>query len=73
MVNTLVDLFKQLGQENSEGEIEAFINNHKLLKGEILSQAPFWNASQAEFIRKAWLDDSDWVGAIDELNNRLRD
>lgn len=65
-------LFAQLGLPNSDQDIEKFIAQHQIEGARIeLQSAPFWNASQAEFIREALQADSDWAERVDELNNRL--
>ena len=64
-------LFKQLGLPNSQQEIDAFLAAHRLAQGQALVDAPFWNAAQAEFLREALDDDSDWAEEVDELACRL--
>jgi hypothetical protein len=36
-----------------------------------LHEAPFWTPSQAEFLRDAVCEDSDWAEVVDELNAGL--
>jgi hypothetical protein len=67
-------LFLQLGLPNRLEDIQSFIESHKGLAGDIrLSQANFWNPSQAAFLHEAIEEDSDWCEIVDELDNRLRD
>lgn len=70
----LADLFAQLGLPNSPKDIEAFVRRHRPLpQAELLSQASFWNPSQAAFLRDAIRQDSVWAEVVDELNLLLRD
>ncbi|MCY1288070.1 hypothetical protein D3C76_604060 [compost metagenome] len=69
--HTLGELFKQLGLPNGKGEIDAFLGQHRLADGQALADAPFWNEAQAQFIREALEDDSDWAEEVDELAVRL--
>ncbi len=71
--HNLSTLFQQLGLSGDARAIEDFIAAHMPLPEAVeLSEAPFWNKSQAEFIRSAWEDDADWAETVDELNVRLR-
>lgn len=67
-------LFAQLGLPNSAPDIWQFIRLHRpLAQAFNLSEAPFWNAGQAAFLREQWKQDSgDWCGQIDQLNAMLR-
>ena len=70
---TLSDLFTQLGLAMEEAEIDAFIDKNKgLAKATRIEDADFWNASQADFIRSALIEDAEWAEVIDQLNSRLR-
>ncbi len=64
-------LFVQLGLNSSNEAIAEFISSHKLKGSERIDQADFWTPAQAEFFRESWLDDSDWVGVIEQLNTVL--
>lgn len=70
----LPELFAQLGLPNSPAEIASFVRKHRPLPQDLnLSEAPFWNAGQASFLREQWhQDDGDWVMQIDQLNTMLR-
>lgn len=71
-VHPLQELFQQLGLGSSSEEVETFINMHAPLRDDIeLADAPFWNPSQAAFLREALNDDDDWCEVIDELNRSL--
>ena len=65
--HNLSGLFKQLGLANGKTEIEAFLREHRLAKGQALPKAPFWNKAQAQFLSEALADDSDWAELADEL------
>lgn len=70
---TLNDLFLQLGLNNLETDIDAFIETHKGLASSVkLEDASFWTAQQSEFIANALFEDAEWAELIDQLNNRLR-
>lgn len=69
---TLNELFTQLGLDSSKDAIQSFINDHQLNELESLEKASFLTPNQKNFITDAWLKDSDWVGAIDELNVALQ-
>ena len=63
----LNNLFLQLGLPGEAQAIDAFLAGHRLHAGTALAQAPFWSPAQAEFLREALADDSDWAEAADEL------
>ena len=68
------DLFAQLGLPNSPEAIASFLEKHRPLPNDVLlADAPFWDASQAEFIREKRLQDSpEWIQVIDQLSEALR-
>lgn len=71
--HNLEELFSQLGLENQQADIEAFISQHSPLKLNcLLHQADFWNTSQANFLKEAVEDDADWVDAVNHLDTLLR-
>ncbi|MFO6422912.1 DUF2789 domain-containing protein [Motilimonas sp. KMU-193] len=69
---TMSSLFAQLGLANDEMSIQRFSHQHPLDNNTLLADAPFWNDSQAEFIREQIWQDSDWVEVIDQLDLMLR-
>ncbi|WP_409523223.1 DUF2789 domain-containing protein [Nitrincola sp. MINF-07-Sa-05] len=72
--HNLKTLFEQLGLPAEDGQIDQFIKTHKLFSSEVrLESATFWTSSQADFLRDAISNDSDWAEIVDELNARLRD
>lgn len=66
-------LFKQLGLPDDAQSIDQFITSHSPLKGDIkLVDAPFWTDAQRQFLKDAFLEDSDWIITVDQLNEALR-
>lgn len=71
--HSMVNLFQQLGLPSEPDKIDDFISRHRCLHDAVsLDAAPFWSDSQAEFIREALQEDSDWAEAVDQLDARLR-
>ncbi len=71
--HSMHNLFEQLGLASGEQEVEQFIRTHRLFSQDVrLDQATFWTESQAEFLREAFDEDSDWCEVVDELDSRLR-
>ena len=67
------ELFAQLGLANDPAVIERFIAEHAPLAGDVrLEDAPFWTAAQAQFLREAMSEDSDWAELADQRNTALR-
>lgn len=72
-LHTLNNLFAQLGLPSDASAIERFIIAHSPLPPAVcLSEAPFWTASQANFLREEILKDADWAEVVDGLNELLR-
>ncbi|MCW8125030.1 DUF2789 domain-containing protein [Microbulbifer halophilus] len=70
--HSLNDLFAQLGLDADDAAIEAFLEHHHLSGQQHLSEAPFWSEGQRRFLEEAFLNDSDWCEAVDELDTLLR-
>lgn len=71
---TMNDLFDQLGLPSSDDAINQFIGSHKSIPANIsLDKAACWSKAQSQFLEESWQEDSDWVGVIEELSERLRD
>jgi hypothetical protein len=71
--HSLSELFRQLGLPADKPAIEKFIVEHKPLEPDVkLSAAPFWSASQSDFLKKALQEDADWAPMVDQLNAELR-
>lgn len=72
-IHNLKNLFKQLGLPEWEEAITDFVHQHSPLDPEVsLTDAPFWNVAQREFLREALSEDSDWAESVDQLDAMLR-
>lgn len=72
-VHRFSDLFAQLGLPSDGASISRFISENTPLDGAVkLENAPFWNASQASFLREKLSADADWAELVDQLNASLR-
>lgn len=72
-IPSMTRLFDQLGLDSAPPFIESFIAAHKPLPDSVaLADAPFWSASQAEFMRCELAGDTDWAIVIERLNAALR-
>ena len=69
--SNMTHLFEQLGLPAGKAEIAAFIDGHQLPEDVRVSEAPFWNDGQRQFIREEWREDADWAIVVDELNEAL--
>ncbi len=71
--HNLSTLFEQLGLPSDSDGIRAFVHDHRPLAAETpLYAAPFWNESQAAFLRQAIDQDADWAEEADHLDALLR-
>lgn len=68
---TMNELFAQLGLDDSDEAIEAFIQSHQLPKEVSLKDADFWDEKQKMFLVEEWKKDAVWALVIDDLNERL--
>lgn len=72
-IHNLMLLFGQLGLDNTEKDIESFLNTNAPVPSEVaLHDAKFWNKAQVSFLKEAIEDDADWAEVVDELNALLR-
>ena len=72
-IHTIRDLFAQLGLQNSDAEIAAFIKAHSPLPDFVkLADAPCWTESQATFLREELAEDGDCAEVVDQLSAALR-
>ena len=69
--SSMTNLFLQLGLPAGKDEIAAFLRAHQLPEDVRVSEAPFWNDGQRQFIREEWREDADWAIVVDELNEAL--
>ena len=71
--HTLACLFAQLGLANNNDDIESFINKHAGIPQQTsIAQASLWNKAQAQFLKDALEQDSDWSEIVDMLDSLLR-
>ena len=71
--HTLADVFAQLGLAADPSSIQRFLATHGPLPASVaLTEAPFWSAAQATFLREQILQDADWAELIDQLDLALR-
>lgn len=72
IVHSMNTLFRQLGLDDSDPDIEQFILDHRPLPANVcLHDANFWTPAQAGFLKEAIEDDADWAETVDELDARL--
>ena len=64
----LPGLFAQLGLDNDENSIDAFVAQHRLPDEVKLIDAEFWTPQQAAFLKEELRADADWAPVVDELN-----
>jgi len=70
--HNMSNLFSQLGLPNDPDSIQAFFATHgKLDSNVLITEASFWTAAQATFLKEEILMDADWAAVIDELNVAL--
>jgi hypothetical protein len=71
--SNMTNLFLQLGLPAGPGEIAAFIRAHQLAEDVRVSEAPFWNQGQRQFLREQWGADANWAIVVDALNEALHE
>lgn len=67
----MTNLFLQLGLPSSADDIATFIETHQLPEEVKVTQAPFWNEAQRQFISEELREDAEWAIVVDELNEAL--
>ena len=67
----MTNLFLQLGLPAGKDEIAAFLRAHQLPEDVRVSEAPFWNDGQRQFLREQLVVDADWAIVVDELSEAL--
>lgn len=71
--HTFEELFEQLCLPNSPEQIDKFVKMHSPVQKHVaLPYAHFWNAGQAQFIKEAISEDSEWCELVDKLDALLR-
>jgi hypothetical protein len=68
----LSHLFRQLGLNDSNDFIQAFILKHQLTQQQHITDAPFFSTTQRGFIKECQEQDADWCDVIDQLDTLLR-
>lgn len=72
-VNTLSDLFRQLGLPSDPASIADFIARHEgACRHCALPHAPIWTESQRTFLQEAIAQDADWAMPAETLTSLLR-
>ena len=62
------ELFAQLGLDNDEASIQAFLRQHHPLADDVLlHDAPFWSPQQAQMLKEKIRCDDDWAIVVDQL------
>ena len=69
--SSMTNLFLQLGLPAEKAEIAAFIRAHQLAEDVRVSEAPYWNDGQRQFLREQLVVDADWAIIVDELSEAL--
>lgn len=67
----MTTLFEQLGLESSNDAIAAFILQHQLPADVKVTEAPYWNDGQRQFLGEQLKTDAEWAIVVDELNEAL--
>lgn len=68
---TLENLFAQLGLDNEQADIDAFVDSHQLDADQKISEADFWSDGQRQFLKEALQADNHWAPVVDDLNALL--
>lgn len=69
--SSMTNLFLQLGLPAGKDQIAAFIREHQLPEDVRVSEAPFWNDGQRQFLGEELGEDADWAIVVDELSEAL--
>lgn len=69
--SNMTNLFLQLGLPAEKNEIADFIRGHQLAEDVRVSEAPYWNDGQRQFLREQLVVDADWAIIVDELSEAL--
>ena len=69
--SSMTNLFLQLGLPAEKAQIAAFIRDHQLAEDVRVSEAPYWNDGQRQFLREQLVVDADWAIIVDELSEAL--
>ncbi|MCB5364722.1 DUF2789 domain-containing protein [Pusillimonas sp. CC-YST705] len=72
-IPTMSTLFLQLGLDADDKSIAEFIGKHQLPTDVRISEAPYWNEGQRQFIAEKLAIDGEWTTIIDQLNESLHE
>ncbi len=72
-VPRMTNLFLQLGLEASEQAIAGFIKTHQLEAHVGITDAPYWNDAQRQFLAEQIKADAVWALVVDQLNESLHE
>lgn len=72
-IPSMNELFMQLGLDSDNNSINQFIRTHQLPDDVRLCDAPFWTASQRQFLLEQFHADAAWILAVDQLNEQLHE
>lgn len=67
----MTNLFLQLGLDASDEGIAQFIKGNQLPNTVSIGDAPYWNASQKEFLTDQLKSDAPWAVIVDQLSTSL--
>lgn len=69
----MTNLFLQLGLDASEPAIAEFIKTHQLPADMALTDAPYWNDGQRQFLSEQLKADATWALVVDQLSESLHE
>ncbi|MGG4773734.1 DUF2789 domain-containing protein [Alcaligenaceae bacterium 429] len=69
----MTNLFLQLGLDASEQAIADFIITHQLPADTYISDAPYWDEGQRQFLAEQLKSDGAWAIIVDQLNESLHE
>ena len=69
----MTNLFRQLGLESSERAIAEFIRTHQLAQDVNITDAPYWNEGQRQFLAEQIKADAIWSIVVDQLSESLHE
>ena len=72
-VPRMSNLFLQLGLDASDQAIADFIKRHQLNANVSITDAPYWNEAQRQFLAEQLKADAAWTIVVDQLNESLHE
>ena len=67
------NLFLQLGLDADDAAIAQFIKTNQLPADMKLTEAPYWNEAQRQFLGEQLKEDAEWAIVVDQLNESLHE